>query len=895
MQIPLDFYRILGVPHRATLEQLQQAFDDRLQQLPRQEYSNGAIAARKQLLEEAYVTLADPEKRQAYDAKLNAQEVSTAIGERLGAELEGAELEGVKFEGVAFETPDNQLAGVLLVLQEVGAYPQILEIGSAYLERPIDLAKLPLSAGAVEDDVILAMALANLELGREQWQQSQFEVAGKSLQAGLALLEQEQKSPGIQAEIRGDLFKLRPYRILDALTHEEPEQRQAGLTLLQAMLDDRDGIDGNQDDQSGLTVNDFLRFVQQLREYLTVEEQQTLFEREAARPSAVASYLAVYALIARGVSEGTPALIQRAKTLLTQLSDRQDVAVEVGMCWLLLGQPTAAHQSVEFSEDADSLAFMRQYSEGAPDLIPGLYLYTENWLQQEVYPYFRDLLDRKVSLQHYFDDPAIQKTLSALESTWSGSAKTQLKQTPALEPGSAIATAPAPSTLAPDFTADSLSFAPDHLQNLEIKQPAAKQAGAQQDTHRPQERAKQKSSLGRQEAQASQDAQTSAAAWAALLGKGTGETSDPWITDSWSTELGSAGLSSAELSSAELSPTELGASAAPFVTGDRQVPSSRASSGGAPPGDANNAPRRQGRTRSPLPQNAPDQTQALRYKTRLGQSRAGQQEKAAAGSPAHPRKKRLRRWVPWVIAALLGTGAVAGALALGRLFNPERSLVNSPTSSPPLAPSQPSASSGGTKTPAANAGGQPSAATAGASSPVSTPSANPTTQGTTQSPTVQGGSSPVPGSATASTPSVVRPAGAPAPTAASGNLSSADAKQLVQSWQAAKAEAMGETSQIDKLKTVLAEPILGEWEYSANQVQQSQGHWKYTLDELNIESVKTVGKGQSLIQAQVKEKAQYYENGKLVSDRSYSDNYRVQYSAIQKGQQWLIRGMEVLK
>jgi curved DNA-binding protein CbpA len=282
VQILLDFYRILGVPHRATLEQLQQAFDDRLQQLPRQEYSNAAIAARKQILEEAFVMLADPQKRQAYDEKISAQDEPFMEGAALG-----------------LDTPDKKLAGVLLVLQEIGAYPQILEIGKAFLERPIDLAKLPQSASALEDDVLLAMALANLELGREQWQQSQFEAAGASLQTGLDLLEREQRFPSVQAEIRGDLFKLRPYRILEALDDEEPEQRQKGLVLLQAMLDDRDGIDGNQDDQSGLSVNDFLRFVQQLREYLTVEEQQTLFEREAARPSAVASYLAVYSLIIR--------------------------------------------------------------------------------------------------------------------------------------------------------------------------------------------------------------------------------------------------------------------------------------------------------------------------------------------------------------------------------------------------------------------------------------------------------------------------------------------------------------------------------------------------------------------------------------------------------------------
>jgi len=49
----LDYYRILGLPIQASAEQLQQAYRDRTLQLPRREYSETAIMARKQLLEAA--------------------------------------------------------------------------------------------------------------------------------------------------------------------------------------------------------------------------------------------------------------------------------------------------------------------------------------------------------------------------------------------------------------------------------------------------------------------------------------------------------------------------------------------------------------------------------------------------------------------------------------------------------------------------------------------------------------------------------------------------------------------------------------------------------------------------------------------------------------------------
>jgi len=67
VRIPLDYYRILGLPLAASDEQLRQAYSDRIVQLPRREYSQAAIASRKQLIEEAYVVLSDPKERSSYD------------------------------------------------------------------------------------------------------------------------------------------------------------------------------------------------------------------------------------------------------------------------------------------------------------------------------------------------------------------------------------------------------------------------------------------------------------------------------------------------------------------------------------------------------------------------------------------------------------------------------------------------------------------------------------------------------------------------------------------------------------------------------------------------------------------------------------------------------------
>ena len=736
MQISLDFYRILGVPTRATPEQLQQAFEDRLQQLPRQEYSSAAIAARKQLLEEAFVELADPKKREAYDKQWADLETPTDPSEGLGLMLDIA---------------DAKLSGALLLLQEVGSYPQILEIGAAYLQRPIDLTQVPTHAGAREDDVILALALANLELGREQWQQSQFEAAGDSLQKGLSLLEQEQRFSDVQAEIKGDLYKLRPYRILELLNDPDasPESRAEGLKLLQSMLDDRDGIDGNQDDQSGLSVKDFLRFIQQLREYLTVEEQQTLFEREAARPSAVASYLAVYALIARGVSAGKPNFIAQAKTLLGQLGDRQDIAIEQGMCWLLLGQPDAAHKSVLLSQDQESLDFMRQYSEGSPDLIPGLYLYTENWLQQEVYPYFRDLAGQLVSLQHYFNDPAIQTVLSSLDSGISSPNIAKLKE------GSSSSVDTAQKTL-PGV----------------IPFPSAT----------------------------------------------TREKPPETLSDS-------SGLPSSLLFEDELS--------------ENVTPTSPFSE-------------TQKRQRRPDPKQKKTSAKG-RSSRRAGVSR-NEAPRNEASQNGTPKTSKSKKWSTWLISLLFGAGFVTGALALAKLQAPPPNPAEAPL-------------------------------TVGVA-----PSPSPTAAATTTllAPSPSGTASP--SALASSSPS---PSASPSTSANAGTLSKPEAQDLVKSWQTAKAEAMSEQYSLGNLQAVLVEPALSEWKNRVAQNKAAKGYWKYTLDQLEIQSVDSLAKGRTAIKARVKETAQYYERGKLVSAQSYTDTYPVKYTAVQKGQQWHIQDMQV--
>lgn len=414
----------------ASDEQLATAYSDRIVGLPRREYSSSAIAYRKKLIEEAYVVLSDPKERKEYDRVYLTHAYTPGEESDAGVAIEertpGSQTD-IKSTTLGIDISQEELIGALMLLQELGEYEQVLKLGRPYLVNqngkvvgnlgePSRQAQLSPEHNAQRPDVVLTVALACLELGREQWQQAHYENAAVSLETGLELLSNEGLFQTVQAEIEADLNRLRPYRILEllALPVEKTAERQQGLRLLQSVLQQRGGIDGTGFDQSGLNVDDFLRFIQQLRHHLTVAEQHKLFEQESKRPSAVATYLAVYALIARGFIQRQPALIRQAKQMLIQLGKRQDVHLEQSLCALLLGQTQEATRALELSQEYEALVFIRENSQDSPDLLPGLCLYGETWLQNEVFPHFRDLKNQPASLKEYFADTQVQSYLEAL-------------------------------------------------------------------------------------------------------------------------------------------------------------------------------------------------------------------------------------------------------------------------------------------------------------------------------------------------------------------------------------------------------------------------------------------------------------------------------------------------
>lgn len=405
MRIPLDYYRMLGIGVQASTAQVDQAYQERLSILPRREYSDFATVARKHLLDRAYGVLGDHPQRVAYTQEFQQMLQESETGEGLGKPW--------------VEVEKRDLVGALILMLELGEYEATLKIAAPFLDTKQNLALTQGQLGEpqiVRADLILSMALACLHLAREQWQLGHYEAAATVGDRGLHLLAQEGIFLGLRGELQGDLFKLRPYRILELVAQgdQAPLARERGIQLLRNILEERGGIEGAGEDHSGLNTDDFLRFVQQVRSYLTIKEQQNLFLQEAQRPSPVAAYLASYALIAGGFCGRQPEQILQAQIFLKRLAKRQDVGLERAICALMLGQTDEALTFLSQSRDQQVVQLIQQASGEAEDALPGLCFYTERWLSKEVFPYFRDLSRHSSSLQAYFADERVQTVLEDL-------------------------------------------------------------------------------------------------------------------------------------------------------------------------------------------------------------------------------------------------------------------------------------------------------------------------------------------------------------------------------------------------------------------------------------------------------------------------------------------------
>ena len=400
VDLPIDHFRLLGVSPTAEPEAVLRTLQLRLDRCPDQGFTHEALNQRAELLRLSADLLTDPERRGQYEATL------LELGQVHPGDTTGLEL-----------SSNLEVAGLML-LWEAHAPHEAFQLARQALQPP----QAPALGSGRESDLALLAALAARDAAEQDQEQRRYESAANLLQEGMQLLQRMGKLPEQRQVLETDLSRLRPFRILDLLSRDLAEQsaRHEGLTMLETFISDRGGLEGSALEgletaelPAGMDQGAFELFFQQIRRFLTVQEQVDLFRRLQEAGSADASFLVVMALAAAGFSQRKPERVQDARTRLEELTlDGLDTQPLLGCLDLLLGDVDRAERHFAGSPDP---ALKTWLSAHPGDTLAALCDYCRTWLGRDVLPGYRDVDAEAIDLEAWFADRDVQAYVERLE------------------------------------------------------------------------------------------------------------------------------------------------------------------------------------------------------------------------------------------------------------------------------------------------------------------------------------------------------------------------------------------------------------------------------------------------------------------------------------------------
>ncbi len=400
VDLPIDHFRLLGVSPTAEPEAVLRTLQLRLDRCPDQGFTHESLNQRAELLRLSADLLTDPERRGQYEAML------LELGQDHPGDTAGLEL-----------SSNLEVAGLML-LWEAHAPHEAFQLARQALQPP----QAPALGSGRESDLALLAALAARDAADQDQEQRRYESAANLLQEGMQLLQRMGKLPEQRQVLETDLSRLRPFRILDLLSRDLAEQsaRHEGLMMLESFISDRGGLEGSAlegletaDLPAGMDQGAFELFFQQIRRFLTVQEQVDLYGRLQDSGSADASFLVVMALAAAGFSQRKPERVQDARTRLEELNlDGLDTQPLLGCLDLLLGDVDRAEGHFASSPDP---ALKTWLSAHPGDALAALCDYCRTWLGRDVLPGYRDVDAEAIDLEAWFADRDVQAYVERLE------------------------------------------------------------------------------------------------------------------------------------------------------------------------------------------------------------------------------------------------------------------------------------------------------------------------------------------------------------------------------------------------------------------------------------------------------------------------------------------------
>ena len=388
MELPLDHFRLIGVSPSATSEEVLRAFQLRLDKTPDEGFTYEVLTQRSELLRLTADLLTNPESRREYENLL----------------LNGAS---------SLEFSSNREVAGLILLWESGAPKEAFKITRKALQPP----QTPALGSSREADLTLLAALTARDSAIQEQELRSYSNAADFLQDGIQLLQRMGKLVDKRKELEEDLAALLPYRILDFLSRDlnDQESHKKGLSMLENLIIKRGGLEGKNKSEHGEYLNqkEFEAFFQQIRPFLTVQEQIDLFLELQKRGSLEAGFLAFLSLTAIGFSRRKPEKLFEARRILKKLNlSGLDSMPIVGCLDLLLADIDQASARFISSSDEKLKDWLNSYPGNKLEAICS---FCKNWLENDVLVGFRDIDSKEVDLDSWFEDREIQEFIENLE------------------------------------------------------------------------------------------------------------------------------------------------------------------------------------------------------------------------------------------------------------------------------------------------------------------------------------------------------------------------------------------------------------------------------------------------------------------------------------------------
>ena len=388
MELPLDHFRLIGVNPSATSEEILRAFQLRLDKTPNDGFTFEVLTQRAELLRLTADLLTNAENRKEYEDLV----------------LNGA-------SGLEFAS-NREVAGLML-LWESGSPKEAFKLTRKALQPP----QTPALGSSREADLTLLAALSSRDAAIKEQDQRCYSNAADFLQEGIQILQRMGKMGELRKNLEDDLSALLPYRILDLLSRDliDVETHKKGLSMLLSFINKRGGLEGknNSENEQILDQKSFEVFFQQVKSFLTVNEQIDLFLNLQKRGSTEAGFLAFLALTAEGYSNKKPENLFEALKIIKNINlPELDKMPLIGCLDLLLADIESAENRFLQSSDENLKEWLNLY-EG--EKLDAICLYCKNWLENEVLKGYRDIRVDDVDLDSWFEDSEIQEFIEKFE------------------------------------------------------------------------------------------------------------------------------------------------------------------------------------------------------------------------------------------------------------------------------------------------------------------------------------------------------------------------------------------------------------------------------------------------------------------------------------------------